>query len=128
MRDSAIDKLDFLDPILDGSDRAVDFRNHPLLNHAGLFEAIHLTDLQVRDDRGRVFRVAQQARHITHEDQPFGLEGDGGLDGGDYICLRAPAIGIQNPQADQVDVRRDALERARELGSRGVASGAAAAW
>src|SRR5438128_1621866 len=75
----AIDERHFVHARLDGGDRALHFRDHALVDDTGLFESLHLINLQVGDEGGWILGIAQEPWHVAHENQPFGLERYGGL-------------------------------------------------
>src|SRR5215813_7840938 len=70
MRNSSVDKLDFLYTAFDCSRRTIDFWDHPLGNDAGPPEGGNFRCGKVADQRGAVCGVAQQSRDVAHENQP----------------------------------------------------------
>src|SRR5439155_2227911 len=73
---------------------------------ARLPQSVHFFNLQVRNHAVRVFWVADQSGHVTHENQPPGLEPNGSLCGGHVrIAVVDPAIFTPRRGADD---RRDA--------------------
>ena len=76
---SAIHKGNFLHARLDGSHCAIHFGNHSLVDNPTLFQAVHITDVEPRNDAVRIVRILQEAGHIAHEHEAFSFERDRGL-------------------------------------------------
>src|SRR6266581_7425867 len=102
----AVHKGHFVHARFEGGNRAAGFWNHAFVDDAGLPQSVHFFDLQVGNHAVRVVWVAHQSGHVAHENQPPGLEPNGGLCGG-HVRITVVDLALFTPRRG-ADDRRDA--------------------